>query len=92
MILAMKKIPLTKKIILKCSPHQYWGAWKKIKFVKIFHLLSSTWTLFFNLPQILGSILVLASRLKKHDQQFSFWTPCKQELRNNVPNFFLLSP
>jgi hypothetical protein len=34
---------------------------------KTFHLLSSTWTLFFKLSQILGPIQVLASSLKKHD-------------------------
>jgi hypothetical protein len=34
---------------------------------KTFRLLSSTWTLFFKLPQILGPIQVLASSLKKHD-------------------------
>jgi MFS-type transporter involved in bile tolerance (Atg22 family) len=35
--------------------------------VKIFHLLSSIWTLFFKLPQILGQIQILTSVLKKHD-------------------------
>jgi hypothetical protein len=34
---------------------------------KTFHLLSSTWTLFFKLPQILGPIQILASSFKKHD-------------------------
>jgi hypothetical protein len=63
-----KKNPLTKKEKCKCSPHQYWGAWKKNQILaKIFHLLSSTWTLCFKLPQILGPIQVLASGLKKHD-------------------------
>jgi hypothetical protein len=32
---------------------------------KIFHILSSTWNLFFKLPQILGLIQILASTLKK---------------------------
>jgi len=36
-------------------------------FVKRFHLLSSTWTLFFKLLQILGWIQIFASTLKKHD-------------------------
>jgi hypothetical protein len=68
MILVMKQIWLTKKYILECSPHQYWGAWKKNQaFVKTFHLLSSTWTLFFKPPQSLGPIQVLVSSLKKHD-------------------------
>jgi hypothetical protein len=35
--------------------------------VKIFHLLSSTWTLCFKLPQILGPILVFASSFLKND-------------------------
>jgi hypothetical protein len=34
---------------------------------KTFHLLSSTWTLFFKLSQILGLIQVFASSFKKHD-------------------------
>jgi hypothetical protein len=24
----------TKKITLECSPHQYWGAWKKTKYLQ----------------------------------------------------------
>jgi len=34
---------------------------------KIFHLLSSTWTLFFKLSQILGRIQIFASSVKTHD-------------------------
>jgi hypothetical protein len=63
-----KQTWLTKKIILECSPHWYWGVWKKNQILaKTFHLLSSTWTLFFKLPQILGPIQVLANSLKQHD-------------------------
>jgi len=48
-------------MILKCSPHQFWGAWKKNQILaKTFHLFSSIWIVFFKLPQILGPIL-------KHD-------------------------
>jgi len=35
--------------------------------IKKFHLLSSTWNLFFKLPQILGLIQIFASSLKTHD-------------------------
>jgi hypothetical protein len=36
--------------------------------------------------QILGPIQILASSLKKHDyNNLAFESPCKQELRNNVP-------
>ncbi len=59
---------INQKIILECSPHQYWGALKKNQILaKTVHLLSSTWTLFIKLPQILGPIQVLASSLKNHD-------------------------
>jgi hypothetical protein len=68
MIIVMKTISINQKIILECSPHQYWGAWKQNQILaKTFHLLSSTWTLFFKLTQILGPIQVLTSNLKKHD-------------------------
>jgi hypothetical protein len=41
---------------------------KKIQiFVKTFDLFSSTWILFFKLPQILSPIQVLVSSLKKYD-------------------------
>jgi len=41
---------------------------KKIQILaKTFHLLSSTWTLFFKLPRILGLIQTLASNFKKYD-------------------------
>jgi hypothetical protein len=52
--------------MLEYSSHQYWGALEiKVKNIaKTFHLLSSTWTLFFKLPQILSPIQVLASNLK----------------------------
>jgi hypothetical protein len=47
MILIMKKSPLTRKIVVECSPHQYWGAWKKTQiFAKTYHLFLSTWTFF----------------------------------------------
>jgi len=64
----MKIDSINQKIILECSPHQYWGALKKNKiFAKTFHLLSNIWTLFFKLSQILGPIQVFASSVKKHD-------------------------
>jgi len=66
MILIMKKTPITKTIVLESSPHQYWGAWKKIEYLQknftYFH-----WTLFFKLPKILGPIQVLINSVKKHD-------------------------
>jgi hypothetical protein len=40
---------------------------KKSILAKTFHLLSSTWTLFFELPQIWGPNQILASSVKKHD-------------------------
>jgi hypothetical protein len=59
---------INQKIILECSPHQYWGALEKNQiFAKTFHLLSNIWTLFFKLSQILGPIQVFASSAKKHD-------------------------
>jgi hypothetical protein len=68
MILDMKTNFINQKHILECSPHQYWSAWKKNQILaKIFHLLSSAWTLFFYLPQILGSIQVLANIFKIYD-------------------------
>jgi hypothetical protein len=68
MILIMKTNSINQKNNIECSPHQYLGAWKKIQILaKTFHLLSSTWTIFFKLPQILGPIQVIASRLEKHD-------------------------
>ncbi len=68
MVLVMKTNLINKKIKLECSPHQYSNAWKRNQiFAKTFHLLSSTWTLFFKLPQILVPIQVLATRFKKHD-------------------------
>ncbi len=89
-----KQISLTKKYILECSSHQSWDALKNFKKLeKTFNLLSNTWTLFFKLPQILGPIQVFANNLKKHDyNNLPFESPCKQEWRNNVPNFFLLFP
>jgi hypothetical protein len=71
---------------LECSPHQYWSAWKKKKILlKKFNLLSSTWTIFFKLSQILGPIQVLASNVKKHDYNNLALKFMEQELRNNVP-------
>ncbi len=68
MILVMRKYILTKNIILEFSAYQYWIAWKKNQiFAKTFHLLSSTWILFFKLSQILGPIQVLANSVKKYD-------------------------
>jgi len=68
MILVMKKNSINQKILLGCSSHQYWGAWKKNQtLAKTFHLLSNTWILFFKLSQILGPILKLVSSLKIHD-------------------------
>ncbi len=66
MILVMKKnFKFNQKIILKCSPHKYWGALKKKP--NTCKNISSTWTLFLKLLQILGPIQVLARNLKKHN-------------------------
>jgi hypothetical protein len=68
MILVMKKNTVNQKIYIGISPYQYWGAWKKNQiFVRKFHLLSSTWFLFFKMPQILGLFQILASNVNKHD-------------------------
>jgi hypothetical protein len=68
MILVMKKNFINQKIYIGISTRQYWGAWKKNKiFGRKFHLLSSTWILFFKMPQILGLFQVLASSVNKHD-------------------------
>jgi hypothetical protein len=53
--------------------------------VKIFHLLSSTWTLFFKLPQILSPIRILVSSLKKHDyNNLDFEIHIKKKFLNYV--------
>jgi len=60
---------------------------------KTFHLFSNTWTLFFKLPQVLGSIQVFASSLKTHDyNNLTFKSPCKQEFKNNVPKNNIMIP
>jgi hypothetical protein len=67
MILAMKEKSINQKTYIKMFTTSILRCLKKKILTKIFHLLSSTCTLFFNLPQILSPIQVLASRLKNHD-------------------------
>jgi hypothetical protein len=68
MILVMKKSSINQKIYIKMFTTSILKCLKKNKkLAKIFHLLSSTWTLFFKLSQTLGLIQVLASSLKSHD-------------------------
>jgi hypothetical protein len=78
---------------LECSPHQYWGAWKKNQiFAKKIHLLSSTWTLFFKLPQILSPIQVLANNVKKHDyNNLAFEVYAKKSFKIMYSKIILLS-
>ncbi len=72
MILIMKKNSIDQKnyiemfttSILMCMKYIYIYIYM---FAKNIHLLSSTWTLFFKQPQILGPIQVFASNVKKHD-------------------------
>jgi len=67
MILIMKTNSINQKIILKCSPHQYWNAWKKLDTYKNISLTFKCLNLFFNLPQNLGTIQVHASTFLKYD-------------------------
>jgi hypothetical protein len=70
MILVLeKKLDSPKYIYIKMFTTSIMRCLKKKNQIlaKTIHLLSSTWTLFFKLPQILGPIQVLANNFKKHD-------------------------
>jgi hypothetical protein len=52
---------------LKCSPHQYWGSWKKKNTCKNITPTFKNLNFFLKFPQILGLIQVIESSLRKHD-------------------------
>jgi hypothetical protein len=68
MILVMKTNSIYQKICIGMFMHINIEVHEKNQtFTEKIHLLSSTWTLFFKLSQILGPIQVLVNSVKKHD-------------------------
>ncbi len=63
----MKTNSINQKNILKFSPHQYWGAWKKLDTYKNISPTFECLNLFFKLPQNLCTIQVLANISLKYD-------------------------